>query len=61
MFLAQVQTHEGGDPIALRHRNLTTANVEFFLEEETSLDDETNHLAEAVGYLVTRAGTLAGR
>jgi hypothetical protein len=51
-FLADVQTFEGGDAAALRYRNLREGDVEVFVEEETSHDEELWHAPETVGYVV---------
>ena len=54
IFLADMQTFNGGDPAELRYRNLQTQRVEVRVEEEQSLDSETNHAGEEVGYLTIR-------
>ncbi|MDY7093606.1 MAG: trypsin-like peptidase domain-containing protein [Acidobacteriota bacterium] len=52
VFLAAMQTFNGSDPAALRHRNLTTTGVEVKVEEEESLDSEVTHFnSEVVGYI----------
>jgi hypothetical protein len=38
-----MQTTDGGNSAALRYKSLTGSGVEVFVEEETSLDDETRH------------------
>lgn len=53
-FIAHMQTTNGGDTAALRHRNLSSVSVEVKVEEEQSLDLEVNHLPEDVGYVVFR-------
>ena len=59
VFLAGVQTFDGGDTVGLRYRNLGPTSVEVFLEEEKSKDTETAHTSEVVGYLVfDRPGSL---
>ncbi len=50
VFLAGMQTYDGGDPATLRYRNLSTSGVQVFVEEEQSSDAETNHTTEVVGY-----------
>ena len=50
-FLADLQTEEGADPAGLRYRELTPKCVEVVVEEEQSLDDETEHSPETVGYV----------
>ena len=52
LLLASPQTHEGGDPVTLRHRNLLPTQFEIFMEEEKSNDSETGHNTEAVGWVV---------
>ncbi len=52
VFLAEMQTFDGSDPAALRHRNLSATSVQVKVEEEQSNDTETNHTTEVVGYLV---------
>lgn len=52
VFLAEMQTFDGSDPAALRHRNLSSTSVEVKVEEEQSSNAETNHNTEVVGYLV---------
>lgn len=52
IFVASTLTFEGSDPIGLRHLNLTANNVDIFIEEETSDDDEVGHVSENIGYLV---------
>ncbi|SDW99532.1 PKD repeat-containing protein [Thiocapsa roseopersicina] len=50
VFLAHMQTANGGDPTALRHRNLSATGVELIAQEEQSKDAEMTHLAEDVGW-----------
>lgn len=52
VFLAEMQTFDGSDPAALRHRSLSSTSVQVKVEEEQSNDTETNHTTEVVGYLV---------
>lgn len=52
VFLAQMQSFNGGNTASLRHRNLTGTGVEVKVEEEKSADGETAHLQEEVGYIV---------
>ncbi len=51
-FLATMQTTAGGDPAALRYRNLTSSNVQVKVEEEQSANSETGHVNEEVGWMV---------
>lgn len=50
-LLGTVQSFNGGDPFALRHRNLTATGFDLMLEEEQSRDSETNHVNEVFGWL----------
>jgi len=60
VFIARIQTTNGGDPAALRYRNLDRSSVDVFVEEERSRDDETRHTSESVGYAAFRQdGILA--
>lgn len=52
VLLGNMQTHNGGDTAALRHRNLTGTSVQMFVEEEKSRDNETWHVDETIGYIV---------
>ena len=60
-LLASMQSYAGGDPCALRHRNLTASGAEVFVEEEQSADDETAHADESVGWVAIEAGYLLGQ
>ncbi|MEM7384375.1 MAG: PKD domain-containing protein, partial [Verrucomicrobiota bacterium] len=51
-LLAGFRTHNDGNPVALRYRNIDGDSVEFFAEEEKSGDTEITHAGEGVGYLV---------
>ncbi|WP_327053059.1 DsbA family protein [Halomicrococcus gelatinilyticus] len=51
-FVADLQTYHGYDASQVRYRNLTSSGVEVKVEEERSVDDETIHRTERVGYLV---------
>ena len=60
VFLADVQTFNGGDPVELRYDNLDASGVSVFAEEEQSADAETDHDGESVGYLAfPEAGPLS--
>ena len=52
VFLADMQTINGGDVSNLRWQNKDIYGVEVKVAEEESLDNETNHTSEAVGYMV---------
>jgi len=51
LLLAAMQTNNETDTAALRTQYVTASGFQVKVEEETSLDTETAHLAEAVGYL----------
>jgi PKD repeat protein len=50
LFLADMQTTNGGEPGNLRWRNRNEVSVEVWVSEEQSKDTETTHSAESVGY-----------
>jgi hypothetical protein len=52
VFLAGMQTMDGGDPAGMRYRNLTPGSSQIKVEEEQSGDAETDHTTEIVGYVV---------
>ncbi|MFH5801581.1 S8 family serine peptidase [Haladaptatus sp. CMAA 1911] len=52
IFLADLQTTDGGDAAGLRYKNLSGSAVELKIEEELSGDTESGHTTEEVGYLV---------
>ncbi len=52
VFLAGMQTQDGGDPAGIRYRSLGATSVEVMIEEETSGDNEVAHTTEVVGYVV---------
>ena len=51
VFLAQMQSHFGGDPATVRRTTLTNRSASIFLEEERSFDAEVEHNPEIVGWL----------
>jgi hypothetical protein len=55
-LFAQMQTYAGNNTCALRYRNLTEAGCELRVQEEQSADEETDHNAENVGYMVIQEG-----
>lgn len=57
IFLADVQTYRGFNPVSIRYRNLSGSSVEVKLQEEQSATDETRHVGERVGYLVFEKGS----
>lgn len=52
IFLADVQTYRGFNPVHVRYRNLSETSVEVKLQEEQSATREMGHVGERVGYLV---------
>jgi uncharacterized protein (DUF1800 family) len=58
IFVAQTQTINDTDPGELRMASLTTASVQVHFQEETSVNADVTHAAEAVGYLAI--GDMAG-
>ena len=52
VFLAEMQTFDGGDSAALRQRNLSMTSVQVKVEEEQSANTEVAHTTEVVGYVV---------
>ena len=57
IFLAGMQTYNGGDTAALRYRDLTASSTQVKVEEEKSKDAELTHNAEAVGVVVVEGQT----
>ena len=51
LFFASVQTFAGSDPVNIRSNSVSASAANFFLDEEASIDSETNHAAENVGFL----------
>ena len=54
VFLADMQTTEEGDTAKVRWKNKTLNEIEVKIAEEQSLDSETEHLGETVGYVAIR-------
>ena len=57
-LLANLQSYLGPDPAALRFRDLGTAGVNVFTQEEQSRDAEIGHLGETVGFLAIETGYM---
>lgn len=57
-FIADLQTERGRDPATLRLTFLTQSSASAFVEEEQSLDTETDHLDEEVGFIALSQGVL---
>jgi hypothetical protein len=51
-FMAQMQSYWGPDTASLRYRNQDATGAEVAVDEEASLDGETGHTEEDVGWLV---------
>lgn len=51
VFLASMQSCDGGDTADLRVDNKTNLSIEIQIDEETSSDSETSHTTEALGYI----------
>jgi hypothetical protein len=51
VFVADMQTANGMNPAGLRWKNKTAGGVEVQVDEEQSLNRETKHVPEAVGYM----------
>lgn len=58
VMLADIQTHLGGEPAGLRMQNLTNGDAKIKIEEDKSANNESNHLAENVGYLAISSGLI---
>ncbi len=52
VFLAGMQSYDGGNTAGLRYRALGAASAQIFVEEETSADSEISHTTETIGYVV---------
>ena len=51
LLIAGIQTYKGGDTAGMRSQNPSGSSLQVKIEEECSQDEETNHVAEVVGYL----------
>ena len=52
VFLADMQTTDGGDTANLRYQNKDLYGVDVQIDEEQSSDAETFHTTEVVGYML---------
>jgi hypothetical protein len=52
VFLADMQTTDGGDTANLRWLNKDASSVDVWVDEEQSKDSEVSHTTEVVGYLI---------
>jgi hypothetical protein len=57
-LLASIATYNGTDSAGLRYRNKDNDSVEIKIEEETSLDKETTHTRESIGFLAIEGSGL---
>jgi PKD repeat protein len=55
-FLADMQTTDGADPSAVRWDERNPDTIKVRIDEETSLDSETYHTTEVVGYMAFSVG-----
>ena len=58
-FLADMQTFFGSDTAAVRSKGLSTSGAQVRIQEEQSKDEEIEHVAEVVGYLVIGVAATA--
>ena len=58
LFFASMQTTDGPDTAALRQQNLNTNSVQIKVEEEKSLNAETAHTTEKIGYLILNSSSF---
>jgi len=58
IFLAQMQTTDGGDSSNVRSSAVTQTGASVFVDEETSGDSETDHTTENVGFAALFEGLL---
>ena len=52
LFLADMQSCDGGDSSILRAQDLTNSSIKINIEEEQSKDSEVRHTTETAGYIV---------
>ena len=55
VFLAGMQTFDGSDTAAVRWQKKQPDGIEVKVEEEQSMDAETDHTTEVIGYMVFEA------
>ncbi|MBC2717812.1 MAG: DNRLRE domain-containing protein [Desulfobacteraceae bacterium] len=51
IFVADMQTRDGGDTANVRWQNKTVDGIEVLIDEEQSKDSEVRHTTEVVGYM----------
>jgi len=59
LFIAGMQTTDGGDTAAVRSQNMSQTATQIKIEEEQSKDAEISHTTEIVGYLAIGSKTTA--
>ena len=52
LFLADMQSCDGGESSILRAQNITSSSIQINIEEEQSKDSEVRHTTETAGYIV---------
>ena len=52
IFFGTMQSQDGSEASTVRYTNKTNTEVQIMIEEEQSLDDETWHTSETVGYFL---------
>ena len=52
VFISDMQTTNGRDTSNLRWKNKTMSSIDVLIDEEQSLDSETGHISEEVGYIL---------
>ena len=57
-MFASLATYDGPDPARLRYQNLNSNDVEIKIEEDTTLDSETDHTTEQVSFLALEGAGL---
>ncbi len=60
VFVADMQTRDGGDTANIRYENLTADRVNIKVAEEASRDSEVWHTTENVGFMVFSVMDMAG-
>lgn len=60
VFVADMQTRNGGDTANLRYADLNAESVQIKVAEEESRDSETNHITEIVGFMAFSQVVLDG-
>ena len=58
VFIADMQTTNGGDTAALRLTDITSDSATVMVQEEQSRDMETSHIGETVGFVAMQTGLI---